>query len=197
MHLNGLKGSALPQLFNFQVNQQPIPKTLQEVEDEALLAIQESKSKEIAVTKIEEWPYVKRQAIPTSLKPENPLISIPKRRTHSLPTLRMAGAIQLFLGLAAREVVVLVDPEGDVFLLNILFDNVVSQCQRATRHIGTIVEFMLVKRHPAVPDDFQHMHRVIATMPDPLPLKNISAPNVEAIHVWRDSMREHLLHLML
>src|SRR5206468_7628034 len=66
-----------PELGDVDVDQEAIPEALEEVEHEALPAVEEPEPEHVPVAKVKEGPDVERQLTPPGLEPAGPLVGRP------------------------------------------------------------------------------------------------------------------------
>src|SRR5689334_25305910 len=106
------------------------------MEDEPFLAVQEPEPEYVAVNEVPERTCVQRQAIPYSLQPPRPLVGRAKRARGALIRIHRAGRLlpRLLNGVA----IVLGNPDGDVPLVPVVFDQIAGENRRRTRHLEVV-----------------------------------------------------------
>src|SRR6266545_6373684 len=85
------------ELLQPHVHDEAEPEGLQEMEDEAILAVQDSQQNEVPVNEVEERSYIEGQTVPPGLQPQNPLVGgAEEARCHSPG--KAAAALHLLAG---------------------------------------------------------------------------------------------------
>jgi hypothetical protein len=78
------------------VDEQSVPETLEEMENEALLSIQNTTENNVAIHEIQERPSVQRHAIPQPFAPHYTLIRVAEERGLYEPRVTIAATRKLF-----------------------------------------------------------------------------------------------------
>src|SRR5438105_3687535 len=78
--------------------------------------------------------------------------------------------------------VVLLDPEADVGLADVVFDDVVLQLARAAAHIEVMIDqFLLIDLHFVMPEQLQEIFRIIPAVADPPAAEYLATVEIEAV----------------
>src|ERR1700681_1413237 len=113
----GIPGVGGEQLLQPDVDHQPEPEGLEEVEDEAGLAVEDPQQEKIPVEEVERRPDEERHSVIAVFQPKDPLVRSAEEPWRRLPGKEASPAFVLFLGEGLSIVEMLLQGGEDEILL--------------------------------------------------------------------------------
>src|SRR5262245_16211339 len=150
------------------------------MKDEAFFAVEKSQPQKIAIAEIAERPQIQRQPVPKPLLPEGALVGAAEEPS-GWRGVGIGPSRLLFLCLAQRVPVVLVNPGGDCGLVAIVFDEIATQRDRGSADDEMVIDEVVgVQTNGAPPEQPEQIFRVVPAVPNPSPAEDLTAIEIAA-----------------
>src|SRR5690242_5232256 len=136
------------------------------MEDESFLAVQEPEAEHVPVDEVPERTCVQRQAIPDSLQPPRALVGRAKRTRGA--SIRIRRAHRLLARLLNGVAIVFGNPDGDVSLIAVVFDQIARKHRSRTRYMEVVIDQVILIEDDRVPaKQLEQVLRIVAAVTNP------------------------------